>query len=45
VDAHLGVVKIPSAKWIVEAWKDVETRPQMVVNGFRKAGILDVIEV
>ena len=45
VDVNLGVVKIPSAKWIIEAWREVETRPQMVVNGFRKAGILDAIEI
>ena len=45
VDVNLGVVKIRSAKWIVEAWKDMVTRPQMVVNGFRKAGILNAIEV
>jgi len=29
----------------MEAWKDMETRPQMVVNRFRRAGILDAIEV
>jgi len=45
VDVNLGVVKIPCAKWIIEAWREVETRPQMVVNGFRKAGILDAIEI
>ena len=45
VDVNLGVVKIPSAKWIIEAWREVETRPQMVVNGFRKAGILDANKI
>ena len=45
VDVNLGVVKIPSAKWIMEAWKEMETKPQMVVNGFRKAGILDAIKL
>ena len=45
VDVNLSVVKNPSAKWIMDAWKDVEIKPQMVINGFRKAGILDAISV
>ena len=45
VDVNLRLVKIPRAKWIIEAWKEMETGPQMVTNGFRKPGILDAIEV
>ena len=45
MDVNLSIVKNPSAKWIMDAWKDVEIKPQMVINGFRKAGILDAISV
>jgi len=45
VDVSLGVVKIPSAKWIMEAWKEMESNPNIAVNGFRKAGILDAIKL
>ena len=44
VDINIGVVKIPSVKWIMEAWKEMESNPNMAVNGFRKAGILDAIK-
>ena len=45
VDVQIGVVKIPSTKWIMEAWKEMESNPNMAVNGFRKAGILDAIKL
>jgi len=29
----------------MEAWKEMESNPNMAVNGFRKAGILDAIKL
>jgi len=41
----LQVIKIPSAKWIISGWQELEKRPEVAVNGFKKAGNLDVINL
>ena len=45
VDVGLQVVKIPSANWIISGWQELEKRPEVAVNGFKIAGILDAINL
>ena len=43
VDVGPSNVKGHSANWIISAWQSIEARPEIAVNGFRKAGIMDAI--
>ena len=45
VDVGLQVIKSPSANWIISGWQTLEKRAEVAVNGFRKAGILDAINL
>ena len=45
VDVGLQVIKSPSANWIMSAWQTLEKRAEVAINGFRKAGILDAINL
>ena len=45
VDVGLQVIKSPSANWIKSGWQTLEKRAEVAVNGFRKAGILDAINL
>ena len=45
VDVGLHVIKSPSANWIISGWQALEKRAEVAVNGFRKAGILDAINL
>ena len=42
VDLRLSVLKPLGAKWLVETHKDIKCQPQLIVNGFEKAGIASV---
>ena len=39
------VVKGPSVNWIISGWQALEQRPDVAINGFKKSGIFDVIDV
>jgi len=41
----LGVVKNPSASWLVSVWQELEKRPEVAINGFKRAGIVDAIDI
>ncbi len=41
VDVSAGVIKAKSLTWFISAWQSLQVRPEIVINGFRKAGILD----
>ena len=43
VDVAAATIKPQSAAWIVSAWQAITMRPDIVVNGFCKAGIVDAI--
>lgn len=43
VDVSMAAVKHRSANWIISTWSEIEGRPEIAINGFRKAGILDAI--
>ena len=38
VDAASTAIKTKSARWIISAWQALEGRPEVAVNGFKKAG-------
>ena len=44
VDVNLAVVKNPSASWFISVWQSLEKRPEVAINGFKKAGIIDAID-
>ena len=43
VDFTLSAIKSTSASWIMSSWNKIEMHPEIVINGFAKAGILDII--
>ena len=43
VEVSSAAVKNKSANWIISSWHAIENKPEIAINGFRKAGILDVI--
>ena len=45
VDVGLQVIKSPSANWIISGWQELEKRPDIAINGFRKSGILDATKL
>ena len=45
VDVSLSVIKNPSANWIISGWQALERRPEVAINGFRKSGIYDIIDI
>ena len=45
IDVSLSVIKNPSASWIVSGWQALARRPEVAINGFRKSGILDSIDI
>ena len=45
VDVNLAVVKNPSAGWLISVWQSLEKRPEVAINGFKNAGIIDAIDI
>jgi hypothetical protein len=43
VDVASAAIKTKSANWIISAWQALEGRPEVAVNGFKKAGIYDAV--
>ena len=43
VDLPAAIIKHQSGNWIVSAWNAIQDRPEIAINGFKKAGILDAI--
>ena len=43
VDVASAAIKTKSASWIISAWQALEGRPEIAVNGFKKAGIYDSV--
>ena len=44
VDMRMSVVKELSSKWIVSAYDYIRSSPEIIRNGFKKAGITSAIE-
>ena len=43
VDVASAAIKTKSANWIISAWQALEGKPELVINGFKKAGIYDTV--
>ncbi len=43
VDTTMTAIKETSFHWIISAWQSIERRPEVAVNGFRKAGIYQTV--
>ena len=43
VDLTAAVMKDKCTNWIISSWQALQERPDVAINGFRKAGILDAI--
>ena len=43
VDISTAAVKHCSASWIISTWNEIQDCPELAINGFQKAGILDAI--
>ena len=43
VEMPASIIKNKSAKWMMSAWQALQKRPDMAINGFRKAGILNAV--
>ena len=44
VDVTAAAIKILSANWITSTRQEIENRPDLAINGFQAAGILNVVE-
>jgi len=36
IDVNLSVVKNPSASWLISVWQELEKRPEVAINGFKR---------
>ena len=43
IDMLSSLVKNQSANWLISAWSELTNRPDVAVNGFKKAGIYDAV--
>ena len=43
VDVSAAVIKMKSVSWFISAWELLQGRPEIVINGFKKFGILDAV--
>ena len=43
VELPASIIKNESAKWMMSAWQALPKHPDIAINGFRKAGILNAV--
>ena len=43
VDVSAAIIKMKSVSWFISAWESLQARPEIVINGFKKTGILDAV--
>ena len=43
VDVSAAVIKTKSISWFISAWESLQGCPEIVINGFKKTGILDAV--
>lgn len=43
VDLTAPVIKAKSVNWLASSWQALEKRPEIAINGFRRAGILGAV--
>lgn len=44
VDVSTPIMKNKSFGWFLSAWQYIEAHPEIIINGFRKSGILEAID-
>ena len=44
VEMPASLIKHKSANWMISSWQALEQRPDIAINGFRKAGIVHAID-
>ena len=44
INLNLSTIKTPSSSWIMSSSHEIEKQPELAMNGFRKAGIFDIID-
>lgn len=44
VNLTLTAIKSTSASWLISSWEAVQKRPEVAINGFKKAGIIDILD-
>lgn len=44
VDVLGAIVKAKSLQWFISTWESLRARPEIIINGLKKAGILDGVE-
>lgn len=42
-DLRLSVVKLIHARWVMDAFATLKTKPEIVIKGFEKAGIVGAV--
>ena len=43
IDTRTSILKPKSANWLIETLDTLSQKPEIVINGFRKSGILDTL--
>ena len=43
VDLSTATLKTKGGSWIISSWHEIEKKPEMAINGFKKAGIFDIV--
>ena len=43
VDVSAAVIKTKNVGWFISAWESLQGHPEIVINGFKKIGILDAV--
>ena len=44
VDTRTSILKPKSANWLIGALESLSKKPEIVLNGFRMAGIVDALK-
>ena len=44
IDLRLSIVKPLGARWMIELYNHFKLNPQIIINGFKDVGILDILK-
>ena len=44
VPMQLSIMKPKGVKWMMDLYDYIKSKPELVINGFRNVGIVDIIE-
>lgn len=43
VEMPTSIIKHLSTNWMIQSWQALQQRPEVAINGFQKAGILEAV--